>query len=88
MRSAIIFAAQFVFILLLGLQQLNVVNHHYAGAAAVSLALGVIGFHLTATIAAVRNEGRFTPLWWSYIIAGPCGIVTAMLIHPILERLV
>ena len=81
-RVVSVFCAQFLFIFLLGAQQLNVVRDNYLGAAATSLALGVLGFHLTATIASVHHEGRGTPVWWSYVVAGPIGIVAAMFSHP------
>lgn len=77
-KAALVFAAQFVFIFLLGRQQLNVVAHDYAGAAFVSLCLGVLGFSLTSAIAAVRGATWRSPVWWAYIAAGPLGICLAI----------
>ena len=86
MRDAIkVFAAQFVYIMLLGLQQLNVVGSKYVGAMVVSLLLGMFSYQLTATIAlnSVKKD-RF--VWVAYLIGGPLGIVTSMTIFPTLAK--
>jgi hypothetical protein len=77
--ALIVFVAQFVQVLLLGLQSLNVNHGRRAAAATVSLLLGTIGFHITATIASHRGE-EFGTVWWCYVFAGPCGILTSMLL--------
>lgn len=82
MHALVIFLAQAFFIFLLGMQQLNVVNHNYPGAALVSLTLGIVGFSITATIAEVRHAGLYKPVWWAYILAGPVGICLSMLLYP------
>ena len=86
LTALLIFAAQFVYIMLLGLQQLNVVGKHYVGAATVSLALGVFGYHLTATIAIHAEGHTFGLVWWGYVLAGPIAICTAMAIHPFFKK--
>ncbi len=86
MKELLVFTAQFFMVFLLGLQSLNVNRGHYMSAATTSLALGVCGFYITATIAAVHGEGMGTWLWWSYIAAGPMGIVASMWAHPIIRR--
>lgn len=78
MKSAFVFVAQYIYITLLGLQQLNVVNLNYPGAALVSLMLGITGFSIVAAIAAAKGATWREPLWWAYILAGPLGIWTAM----------
>ena len=80
-QALMVFVAQFFYILLLGSQQINVIAKDYPGAAFVSLLLGVLGFQLTATIAAVRGATWRSPVWWAFVIAGPLGIVVAMATH-------
>ncbi len=75
--AAIVFVAQFVQVLLLGLQSLNLNAGRTRSAAVVSLMLGVIGFHITATIATHRGE-EFGPVWLAYVLAGPLGILTSL----------
>lgn len=81
----IIFCAQFVYVMLLGLQSLNVNGRHYALAATTSTLLGVLGFALTAAIAQKPHVG--TAIWWAYIAAGPAGIATSIYLHPKLQGL-
>ena len=73
----IVFVAQFVYVLLLGLQSLNVNGGHRTAAAATSLTLGVFGFYLTGSIAAAKGDIGGV-VWWAFILSGPCGIVTSM----------
>lgn len=86
MKALALFAAQYVYVLLLGLQSLNVNGRHYALAASGSVALGTLGFWLTAMIADVRLEAIGSPVWWAYIAAGPLGIVTSIWMHPYIKR--
>ena len=81
-----VFVAQYLMVLLLGLQSLNVRDRHYVMAAATSFLLGVCGFYVTSIVGDAKGQS-LTILWWSFVIAGPCGIVTAMAIHPSLVRL-
>ena len=80
--AVLIFCCQFVYILLIGLQQLNVVNRRYVSASVVSLVLSAFGFHLTATIAIHADGHEFSAVWWGYVLAGPVAICAAMYIHP------
>lgn len=80
-QALIVFVAQFLYIMLLGAQQLNVVSMNYPGAMAVSLCLGVLGFSLTAAIASVKGATWRSPVWWAFVAAGPLGIITAMATH-------
>lgn len=77
-----IFLAQFVMIWFLGLQSINVNRGHKLIAALTSFCLGVAGFYVTGTIAEVYHEGMFTSMFLSFVLAGPCGIVSAMYCHP------
>lgn len=74
---AIIFAAQYVYILLLAVQSLNINHGKQVAAAMTSLMLGCFGYHLTATIAMHKGE-EFGFVWLGYVLAGPCGAVTGM----------
>lgn len=81
-----VFACQFAYVALLGLQQLNVVGKHYTAAFAVSLCLGVLGYHLVAVIAIHAHQAAGAPAWWGYVFGGPAGIVFSMWLHPRLRR--
>lgn len=79
MDALVVFAAQFVLILFHGLQSQTVAHGHRMAAACNSIVLGVAGYHITATIAANRGA-EFGPVWAAYVLAGPCGIVTSMIV--------
>lgn len=79
MDAALIFAVQFVYVMLLGLQSLNVNGGHKIAAASTSFVLGACGYQITAAIAASRGE-QFGPVWFAYVVAGPCGIVSSMIL--------
>lgn len=83
---AVIFAAQYSMVMLLGLQSLSVNAGHRTVAAVNSGMLGCLGFWLTASIAEAKTTGTFTPIWWAYVLAGPCGVLTAMLLHPYISK--
>lgn len=86
-EAVIVFLCQFAYIMLLGLQQLNVVGKHYASAAGTSFALGWFGYFLTATVAVHEKHGMYSMVWWAFVSAGPIGIVVSMWLHPRLKRL-
>lgn len=80
MRDCIlVFSAQLVYVLLLGLQSLNVNSNRKAWAAGTSFMLGTFGYQITATIATHRGDA-LGPVWWSYVLAGPIGIVASMIV--------
>jgi len=81
-----VFAAQFAYVLLLGLQSLNVNGRHYGMSMVTSFALGTLGFYLTAMVAEVKISGQFGSVWWGFVAAGPAGIALAIWIHPRLRR--
>lgn len=79
MDALVVFVAQFVQILMHGLQSQTVCHGHKAWAAVNSIMLGAVGFHITATIAAHRGE-EFGLVWFAYVTAGPLGIVASMIL--------
>lgn len=74
--AAIVFAAQFLYVLVMGLQSLAVNNGRYAQAAIQSFLLGTFGFAITTSI--VRNGEIGSATWVAYVASGPVGIVTSM----------
>ena len=78
LRAVRVFLFQLVYVLLLGLQTLNVVDRNYLGAWSVSLLLGMIGFWMTAVIAEVKTDGVGSSVWWAFVLSGPIGICMAM----------
>lgn len=81
MKPLRIFLAQGIYVLLLGLQTINVADRNYAGAVGVSLALGMLGFWLTAIIAELKTDGVYSFSWWAFIIAGPIGIALSIWLY-------
>lgn len=81
MKVALVFAAQYLYILMLGAQHINVIWGRYLGAMFVSLMLGILGFSLVAAIAAAKGATWRDPVWWAYVLAGPLGIVSAMALY-------
>ena len=68
---------------MLGLQTINVAHRNIILAMATSLCLGMCGFITVSKISEVKKP--FTRFWYTYIVAGPCGIATSILIQPYLE---
>jgi hypothetical protein len=82
----LVFAAQFACVTLFGIQQLNVMGDHKLAAAASSLLIGLLSYHLTATIAMAASEGVFSAAWFGYVAAGPFAIAFSMTIHPRVKK--
>lgn len=80
------FVAQYLMVFSLGFQSQSVNRGHYKLAAANSLLLGTLGYHLTAVIAQVGSQGMGNIVWWGYILAGPAGIVSSMRVHDWMRR--
>lgn len=74
--AAIVFATQYAYVCVLGLQSLAVNSGRYAQAAIQSFMLGTAGFFITSQIAKRGDIGSGT--YWAYVAAGPAGIVTSM----------
>jgi hypothetical protein len=79
--NLILFVAQFVFIFLLGIQQLNVMRGYYVAAALTSLLLGICGWFTIGIIAEATTYDLTSVTFVTYIIAGPLGILSAMYFH-------
>lgn len=81
MTELTLFAAAYINVLALGLQQLNVMRGHVLAAFLTSFLIG-IPFVLGVTM--LPNAG------WSeriaFLLGGPFGIVSAMWLHPYLVR--
>lgn len=84
-EAALVFVAQYAYVLLLGLQSLNVHQRRFIGAAVTSLLLGVGGFFVTSVVGSSKGL-TLSVVWWGFVLAGPAGITTAMAIHPWLVR--
>jgi hypothetical protein len=83
--ALMVFAAQYVYVLLLGLQSLNVNQRRYGMAAATSFLLGVLGFLTTSIVGAAKGM-ELSLLWWCFVLSGPIGILSAMHLQPWLVR--
>lgn len=81
MTPFVVFAVQWFYVAMLGLQSRHVRDGQYAPAALTSAVLGCCGLYLTSSIArlAVQHCDPWTIL--AYVLAGPCGIVVAMWGH-------
>lgn len=78
MTAVLVFICQYFYICLLGLQSRNVQHANYVGAAVVSTMLGIFGLTITTILArAAIVEGGW-PVWVSFVLAGPCGICSAI----------
>jgi hypothetical protein len=84
-EALLVFAAQYVYVLLLGLQSLNVNQKRYGWAAVTSFMLGVLGFLTTSIVGAAKGM-ELTLLWWCFVVSGPVGIVSAMHLQPWLVK--
>lgn len=76
-----VFAAQFVYVLLLGLQSLCVNHGHYRAAAFNSFMLGSFGFFLTQQIAAAKGAETNWFVYAAFVVSGPLGITSSMWLH-------
>jgi hypothetical protein len=74
--ALLVFAAQFLYVLVMGLQSLAVNNGRYLQAALQSFLLGSVGITITAEIVRRGEIGGAT--WWAYVISGPIGICASM----------
>lgn len=74
--AAVIFAAQFAYVCVLGLQSLAVNHGRYLQAATQSFLLGTFGFAITNRI--VRDGEVGSAAWFAYVAAGPAGVVFSM----------
>lgn len=81
MESLSVFAVQFAYVLLLGLQSRHVRDSQYASAMGTSLALGLCGVWIQPlVIKAALLEPSATVLA-AYVFAGPVAIAAAIWLH-------
>lgn len=80
-ESLTIFLCQYLVVLLLGLQSQNVRDRKMLAAAITSLLLGVTGWLVTGIVATAYHSGMLSLVFFSFIVAGPCGIVSSMWLH-------
>lgn len=73
-----VFISQYLFILLKGMQQINVVEGRYKQSIAISLGLGICGLLTLGIITTAIVSGGSWLVYASYLAAGPSGIVTAI----------
>jgi hypothetical protein len=83
--ALLVFAAQYLYVLLMGLQSLNVNQRRYVWAAVTSFLLGALGFLTTSIVGAAKGM-ELTLLWWCFVVSGPVGIVSAMHLQPWLVK--
>jgi hypothetical protein len=77
----LVFVAQFMFIALKGMQQINVVAGRMAAAGWASLGLGVTGLITLDILANSLVNGAHWTVYVSYLASGVFGIWAAMLIE-------
>jgi len=70
--------AQFFFIFLKGMQQINVIKERYLASILISLGLGVCGLLTMGIIARAVTQGSHWLVYVSFLIGGPLGIVSAI----------
>lgn len=80
-----IFIAQFLTIFLLGNQSLMVKDHNYVGAAIGSMLIGLAQFYIYQV---VQDIDMYTVEWYTFLVAGPMAIVTAIKFHPTITKLI
>jgi hypothetical protein len=80
MMAIAVFFCQLIYVFLLGLQSRNVRDGQYVSAAATSGALALFSLLNQVVIIRATLLHDWAPLA-AYILAGPCGICLAMLLH-------
>lgn len=80
-QALLIFVCQFVLIFLLGTQSQHVRDGKKLASAITSLLLGVAGWTITGIVSTAYVSGMFSLVFFSFIIAGPCGIVCSIMAH-------
>lgn len=78
LEALVVCVAQFFFIFLKGLQQINVIKERYGASILISLGLGVCGLLTMGIIARAVTQGSHWLTYAGFLIGGPAGIVTAI----------
>jgi hypothetical protein len=77
-EAIVVYAAQFFFIFLKGLQQINVVKQRYVASVLISFCLGVAGLLTIGIIAKAVTQGSHWLTYAGFLIGGPMGIISAI----------
>lgn len=77
-ETTIVFVAQFFFIFLKGLQQINVIKERYMVSILVSFGLGVCGLLTMGIIAKAVTVGSHWSVYVGFLVGGPAGITAAI----------
>ena len=77
----IVFVAQFFFIFLKGLQQINIIKQRYRLSIFISLGLGVCGLLTMGIIAKAVVVGGHWSVYAGFLAGGPAGICSAIWIE-------
>ena len=81
MTWLIVFIAQFFFIMLKGLQQINVINERYLISMLVSFGLGLCGLLTMGIVAKAVIIGSHWSVYAGFLAGGPAGIASAIWIE-------
>ena len=81
-----VFVAQYISILLLGIQSLNVRDEKYLASAITSLLLGVSGWYVTGVVASAFSQGLNSSTFYAFLLAGPCGITSSGALYKRMTR--
>ena len=84
--NLILFVSQFLLVFLLGTQSINVVRGYYVAAAFTSFLLGICGWFAIGIIAESTTYDLTSFTFFSYIVAGPLGVILAMKLHAMFRR--
>lgn len=77
-EAVVVFVSQFVFVMLKGTQQINVVKGRTMAAMGVSFALGVCGLSTLGIVTAAVNRGGNWYVYAAFLAGGPVGIAAAI----------
>lgn len=82
---ALVFLFQTLFVLLLGMQSLNLNQGHVGLAGICSGLIGTVQFFIMATVAAAGVDAVGSLVWWGYVLSGPTGIMLAYPLQHVLK---
>ena len=77
-ETSVVFIAQFFFIFLKGLQQINVIKERYLVSIFVSFGLGICGLLTMGIIAKAVTVGSHWSVYVGFLVGGPVGIAAAI----------
>ena len=77
-QAVVVFVSQFVFVMLKGTQQINVVRGRVLASAVVSFVLGVCGLLTLDILTTSFVHGAHWTVFAAFLVSGPAGIVAAI----------